>query len=263
MNIALYGPGRAGGALAIAASRAGHTITSIDGRNPDAVAALTQLVDVQSEEPDLLVIAVVDDAIASAADTIDLDSIPPWVVHMSGAVHVSALSVLRDAGASVGSFHPLQTLPSALAGANRLPGSYVAITADDDLAVGLETLATSIGCVPFRIADPDKALYHAGAAAAANFTMVSLGISQGLFNAAGIDPAAARPLVEAIVANAFEIGPETALTGPIARGDVETVAAQLDAVRSDASDLAAPFELMAKATAIFAGRTQEFSEVLP
>ncbi len=265
MNIALYGPGRAGGALAVAASRAGHTITSIDGRNREAVAELSGIVDVTDSEveADLLVIAVSDDAIASIAEVLDLDSLPPWVIHMSGAVPVDALRAFADAGSAVGSFHPLQTLPSPVAGANRLPGSHIAITAQGDLAEGLSHLATSIGCRPFVIADENKALYHAGAAAAANFTMASLGIAQGLFEAAGVDPSVARPLVEAIVANAFDMGARKALTGPIARGDVATVTAQLAAVRSDAPEYADAFVSMAKATADFAGRTVDFSEVLP
>jgi predicted short-subunit dehydrogenase-like oxidoreductase (DUF2520 family) len=262
MNIALYGPGRAGGALVIAAARAGHAITSIDGRDRDAVAALTQLVDIADVEPELLVVAVADDAIASIGSAIDLTTLPPAVVHMSGAVAVRALEQFESAGAVVGSFHPLQTLPSALAGANRLPGAYVAITAPEDLARTLDSFAVSLGCIPFRIADDKKGLYHAGAAAAANFTMTSLGIAHGLFEAAGVDPMSSRPLVEAIVANAFELGPRSALTGPIARGDVETVRTQVDAVRTDASDLADAFVAMARATALYAGRSSEFEEVL-
>jgi predicted short-subunit dehydrogenase-like oxidoreductase (DUF2520 family) len=262
MNIALYGPGRAGGALIIAASRAGHTITSIDGRDRDAVVALTQLVELGDAEPDLLVLAVSDDAIASISDRIDLFALPASVVHMSGAVPVSALGPFENAGSAVGSFHPLQTLPSPLAGANRLKGAYVAITASDDLASALKDFASSLGCIPFRISDEHKPLYHAGAAAAANFTMTSLGIAHGLFEAAGVDPASARPLVDAIVANAFEMDPRSALTGPIARGDVATVAAQIRAVRSDAPELVDAFLAMAKATAAYSGRSDEFAEVL-
>jgi predicted short-subunit dehydrogenase-like oxidoreductase (DUF2520 family) len=261
MNIALYGPGRAGGALVIAASRAGHTITSIDGRNADGVEALVQLVDVKGGEPEILILAVADDAIASMSDIVDLATLPFGVVHMSGAVPTSALEPFERAGATVGSFHPLQTLPSALVGANRLPGAHVAITAPDDLAVMLESLATSIRCVPFRISDDKKALYHAGAAAAANFTMTSLGIAHRLFEAAGVDPVASRPLVEAIVANAFDIGPTSALTGPIARGDVATVRAQVEAVRTDTPDVLEAFLAMSRATASFAGRSDDFVEV--
>jgi predicted short-subunit dehydrogenase-like oxidoreductase (DUF2520 family) len=262
MNIALYGPGRAGGSLVIAASRVGHTITSIDGRDDQAVSELTRLVELGDAEPDLLVLAVSDDAIPTISAHIDFDALPPSVVHMSGAVPVSALAPFQDAGSAIGSFHPLQTMPSPLAGADRLRGASVAVTATEDLARSLEDLARSLGCVPFRISDQYKPLYHAGAAAAANFTMTALGIAHDLFEAAGVDPASSRPLVEAIVANAFEIGPRSALTGPIARGDVATVAAQVDAVKSDAPEAVDAFVAMAKATAVYSGRSEEFAEVL-
>ena len=63
---------------------------------------------------------------------------------------------------------------------------------------------------------------------------------------------AARPLVDAIVANAFDSGPEASLTGPIARGDTATVAAQIGAVQQTAPDLAAAFERMVEATTVVA-----------
>lgn len=262
MNIAFYGPGRAGGALALAAHRAGHSIASIDGRNRAAVAALAGSVDIAGGNADLLVVAVADDAIRTVAVERAAGPIPPAVVHMSGAVPVDALAPCAEAGAAIGSFHPLQTFPSARAGADRFPGSHVAITASDELSSDLESFALSLGATPFRLPDESKVLYHAAAAAAANFTMTSLGIADELFRSAGVDPAVARPLVEAIVGNAFEIGPREALTGPIARGDVETVRAQIDAVRKDAPDVADAFVAMAKATAVFAGRTDELSEVV-
>ena len=59
---------------------------------------------------------------------------------------------------------------------------------------------------------------------------------------------AVRPLVDQIVANAFELGPGASLTGPIARGDADTIDAQIDAVRVAAPELAAAFEAMVTAT---------------
>ncbi|NIR35990.1 MAG: DUF2520 domain-containing protein, partial [Actinobacteria bacterium] len=108
---------------------------------------------------------------------------------------------------------------------------------EDYLADRLFELATSIGMHGFELDDSDKALYHAAAAAAANFPLAALAMSRNLFEAAGVPFDAAGPLVEAIVANAFEMGPADALTGPIARGDVGTVAAQLAAIRDAAPDL--------------------------
>ncbi len=260
MLIELHGAGRAGGALAIAATRAGHAITSIESRDPASVEVLQGLVGVTGGPPDLRVIAVSDGVIGEVAGSlVDRPAVP--TVHMSGAVPVDALGVLATAGAPVGSFHPLQTLPDPVTGADRLPGAWIAVTADEPLRATLHDLARSLGCVPFDLDDAVKPTYHAAAAAAANFTVAALGVAARLFAEAGVPFAAARPLVDAVVANAFALGPASALTGPIARGDTATVRAQLDAV-ARIEDVAETFVDMARATARFASATDEVRKVI-
>ncbi len=262
VNIALHGTGRAAGALGLAFSNAGHTIVSIDGRTQSNVDALAALIEVGTGTPDLRVIAVSDDAIGAVAHQLAHDTEPVASVHVSGAVTVDALDPIAATGAQTGSFHPLQTLPNARAGAEQLPGSWVGLTAGEPLHGMLVSLATSIGCRVFDLDDAAKPLYHAAAAASANFTLSVLALAEDLFEAAGVPFATARPLVEAIVANAFELGPRQALTGPIARGDVATVAKQLEAVRDAAGDRIADFAELATLTARTAGTDGQFSELL-
>ena len=110
--------------------------------------------------------------------------------------------------------------------------------------------------------DEDKPLYHAAAAAAANFPLAALGIAARLFEAAGVPFSAAEPLVRAVVDNAFSLGPDAALTGPIARGDLGTVAVQVAAVERSAAELAPAFRDMSRATAVVAGRADDLDGVL-
>jgi len=126
----------------------------------------------------------------------------------------------------------------------------------------LDLLARSIGCTPFPIQDSKKPIYHAAAAAAANFVVASLSIADSLMRAADVDPEVLAPLVEAIVGNVAQLGPGAALTGPIARGDTGTVRAQVDAIRSSAPQVLDPFLLMARATAIEAGTIDTMESVL-
>ena len=126
----------------------------------------------------------------------------------------------------------------------------------------LHTLARSLGCTPFDIADSDKALYHAGAAAAANFTIASLALARRFLEQAGVPFGAAQPLVDAAIANAFAIGPEAALTGPIVRGDIETVGAQIDAVAATGETNLEIFKAMLRATATLTGASEEMREVI-
>jgi predicted short-subunit dehydrogenase-like oxidoreductase (DUF2520 family) len=262
MNISVYGPGRAGSALALAVRQAGHEITSIGGRDRDAVERLSDEVDPTGGVSDLLIVALADDALVDAWEIVGNDEATRAVVHVSGAVPVGVLDPFADAGALTGSFHPLQTFPDGHTGAARLRGAHVAITAPDELKTILFGLAASLGCFPFEIDDATKPLYHAAAAASANFTLAALGVASDLFEAAGIDFAAARPLVEAITDNAFELGPDSALTGPIARGDVATVESQLAAIAATAPGLLDAFVALARVTAIRAGTESEFAEVL-
>ena len=259
MNIEIHGTGRAAGALAISAARAGHRVVGIHGRG-GAVNPYGSLVTVVDGDPDLRIIAVSDRAIRSVADSLTAAT-PVPTVHVSGAEPVSVLDSIADR-APVGSFHPLQTLPTPEAGANRLPGAWVGITAEPPLDALLFAFAESMGCTPFHLSDDRKATYHAAAAAVANFPLASFAIAADLYEQAGVPYEAARTLLDAIVANAFDLGPREALTGPIARGDVETVSKPVGAVRSEAPDLAEAFLRVARATADIAGVSDEFEQVL-
>ncbi|MEN8238316.1 MAG: Rossmann-like and DUF2520 domain-containing protein [Actinomycetota bacterium] len=262
MNIALYGTGRAAGALGIALSRSGHQIVSVVGRSPEAERATSALFDVTPGPVGLRVIAVKDDAIEAVAHQIaDLDE-PAPAVHVSGAVSVAALDPIAATGSQVGSFHPLQTMPDPVNGARRLPGAWIGITAPPPLYGELTALAESIGCRPFPVADESKHLYHAAAAASANFVIAALAIAEGLFERSGVPFEAAIPLVDAVVENSFALGPRSALTGPIARSDVGTVSKQLEAVRLGSPELYDQFVSLARITAETAGTADRFEDLL-
>jgi predicted short-subunit dehydrogenase-like oxidoreductase (DUF2520 family) len=269
MDLLLVGPGRAGTSLAIAATNAGHRIVGVLARDDDAAADAAARFgcpviawDTDLPAANLLLIAVRDDAIGAvaarlAAHVAAIDG----AVHLSGLTSVNALAPLR--GLPVGSFHPLQTLPTPEAGAARLAGAWIAVTTDDNLlADRLFTFAASLGAHPFEVADDAKALYHAGAAAAANFPLAALSMARRLFDAAGVPFEAAAPLVRAVIDNALEMGPEAALTGPVARGDVGTVAAQVAAVRAMVPELGDDFAAMVMAVARVAGTEAEMGPVV-
>ena len=270
LRIIVVGPGRAGMSLAMAAAAAGHEIVAVVGKTGEHAAEAAGRVGTTSlgigeglPEADLLVVATRDDAIAPVAARIA--ATPPRAaaaVHLSGLTSVEALEPLSHAGLLVGSFHPLQTLPTPELGSVRLAGAAIAVTADEPLRSLLRGLAESIGAHPFDLDDAAKGLYHAAAAAAANFPIVAMAMAADLFEAAGVPFEAARPLVEAIVANTFELGPRAALTGPVARGDVATVDAQLAAVNRAAPEWRAGFVALAAELARLTGRREQFDDVL-
>jgi predicted short-subunit dehydrogenase-like oxidoreductase (DUF2520 family) len=155
-------------------------------------------------------------------------------VHVSGAQGLGALDALRDTHA-VGSFHPLQSFPQP-----REPEAFRGITVAVDASTPplmrhLRTLARSIGARPKHVGDRDRVLYHAAAVFASNFLDVVVWEAVRTLMAAGWteaeSTAALMPLVEGAVANIRKLGPVRALTGPIRRGDAETVTRHLQALR--------------------------------
>jgi predicted short-subunit dehydrogenase-like oxidoreductase (DUF2520 family) len=187
-------------------------------------------------EAELVVLCIPDGAIADAAAEIQPG---PWVAHVSGATSLQALAphVRRF------SVHPLQTFTRAR-GPEQLDGAYGAVTAETDGARERGFwLARTLGLEPFLLGDDARPLYHAGAAIASNYLVTLHRVAAELFCAAGAPPEALVPLMRRTIDNGFE------LTGPIERGDWETVDAHRRAIRSAAPELEPLYDVLAEATA--------------
>jgi predicted short-subunit dehydrogenase-like oxidoreductase (DUF2520 family) len=185
------------------------------------------------EGGELRLLCVPDRAIVEVANSIEPG---PWVAHVSGSTPLGALDPHRRRF----SVHPLQTLVRSR-GAEQLDGAWGAVSAETGEArdAGLE-LARTLGLEPFVLADDSRALYHAGASIASNFLVTLHRVASRLFEEAGAPPAALVPLMTRTIENGFE------LTGPIARGDLETVARHREALRG--SEFAELYDVLAEAT---------------
>lgn len=258
MRLIIVGPGRAGGSIALASQAAGHEIVGILSRRETKYMWPSLEWDVDLPETDVVLIAVRDEAIVEVAERLapHVDN-AGVVAHLSGFTPVLALHEIQERGVAVGGFHPLQSLPDPETGSRALRGAFVGI-GGDQLGVDILThLASSLGMEPFRLDDSSRPAYHAAAAAAANFVVAALAVSADLYESAGVDPRVSRPLVERAVANVFEKGPTASLTGPIARGDIETVIGHLEAAHEVSEHVGRQFRLMAEATTIRAGREED------
>jgi predicted short-subunit dehydrogenase-like oxidoreductase (DUF2520 family) len=145
----------------------------------------------------------------------------PWVAHVSGGTPLAAL----DPHERRFSVHPLQTFTLAR-GPEQLDGAWGAITAADEAArARAGWLAQTLGLRPFALADDARAAYHAGASIASNFLVTLYRAAATLVAEAGAPPEALVPLMTRTIENGFE------LTGPISRGDWETVERHRTALR--------------------------------
>lgn len=248
-TIAIIGPGRAGSALARAASTAGYTLAAIGGRNPDNVRNLANELGARAcqtpaatiDLADLTILAVPDDVILPlATDMVDslCSSAGKAAVHLSGAQDRTALQPLAKlASLRTGVFHPLQTFRRGPQAVQNVAGTYFGIDADDPLQAQLKQLALDLQGHPFDLAGIDRALYHAAAVFAANYPMTLLAEAIALATDAGLDEATARPgmttLLAGAVNNLRELAPADAVTGPAARGDEGTIARHLAALKDD------------------------------
>jgi predicted short-subunit dehydrogenase-like oxidoreductase (DUF2520 family) len=207
------------------------------GRVGSAVAARLEERGVElRDDGELVLLCVPDKAIRDVARGLTPG---PWVAHTSGATPLSALERHERRF----SLHPLQTFTRSR-GPEQLDGAYAAVTAETDEARGRGfELAQLLGLEPFELADDARPLYHAGAAIAANYLVTLHRVAAELLEAAGAPPEALVPLMRRTIENDFE------LTGPIERGDHETVEAHLRAIRAERPELEPLYSVLAEATA--------------
>lgn len=207
------------------------------GRVGSAIAARLRErgLDLATDAPELVLLCVPDRAIAEVAAAL---APGPWVAHVSGATPLAAL----DPHERRFGLHPLQTFTRDR-GAEQLDGAFGAVTAESDeaLAVGV-WLARTLGLEPFALRDDKRAVYHAGAAVASNYLVTLRRAAGALLEAAGAPPAALDPLMRRTIENGFE------LTGPIARGDWETVDAHVAAIRAERPELEPMYVTLAETT---------------
>ncbi len=244
-DIAIIGAGRVGTALGRLAAAAKRTVRAVADIRPQAAqkaaGAIGKTAIMSDAEAagaaDIVLLTVPDDAIAALCS--ELAEAKAFrggavVAHCSGALTSDILAPARQCGCKVASMHPMQTFPTAEAAVEKLPGAYFFIEGDDKAAAAMENLARDIGGRPTRIARESKVLYHAAAVMACNYLTALLDAALTTAEKAGIPRAGAieafEPLIRATVDNVLAAGPEKALTGPIARGDIETVRRHLQAI---------------------------------
>lgn len=211
----IIGAGRAGGALAVALAEAGWRIDGPLGRDHDPSTA--------TSGTRLLLLAVPDGAIRELAWALAPGE--AVVAHVAGALGLDVLGP----HSRVGSVHPLVALPSAELGARRLRGAWFATAGDPSV----REVVTALDGRSVEVADADRTTYHATAAVAANHLVGLLGQVDRLARSIGVPLEAYLDLARGALDDVAELGPVDALTGPVARGDRETVARHLAALPDD------------------------------
>ncbi|MFZ9669240.1 MAG: Rossmann-like and DUF2520 domain-containing protein [Solirubrobacterales bacterium] len=236
-GVIVIGTGRLGGSIARGLEADGAGI-SVAGRDFDPAATQGRVV----------LLCVPDDEIASVVARIaGSGSVPALIGHTSGATGLDALGPVETSGGAF-SLHPLQTVPDPT---TDLAGAPAAIAGTDPSALAsARELADRLGMTPFEVDEDSRALYHAAASIASNFLVTLEQGAAELMARSGVEEPreVLAPLVRRTLENWVERGPE-ALTGPVARGDTETVERHREAIAERAPDLLELYEVMVRYTA--------------
>ncbi|MBN1349481.1 DUF2520 domain-containing protein [candidate division KSB1 bacterium] len=208
------------------------------------------------DEPLLILIATPDDAINDVAKNLaartDFEFSRCLVAHTSGALSSDILQPLAEKGAKIASLHPVQSFSKFEQQPTSLKNLYFGIEAAPDVAIEIDSIIKDLGGRAVHIAPEMKAFYHLACAITSNFSVTLLYIALNILQFTGIDKAIAakilEPLVSTTLQNIAESSPEAALTGPIVRGDIETITKHLNALKSEFPEFAACYVQLAKIT---------------
>lgn len=259
-DVVVIGPGRVGTALAVALARAGFRIVAAAGgssasrqRFADHVAGARLDADPAAvvARGGTVLVATPDDAIEGVVT--ELAAADRWVegqhvLHVAGSRGVAVLRRAALAGARVAACHPAQTVPAGSVDPDTFVGTAWAVTCGSDDRDWAVDLVEAVGGDAHLVPEDRRVLYHAGLTVGANTVGAAVAVARQLLLAATVDDPAAflGPLVSASVANVLADG-AGALTGPVVRGDVGTVAAHLEQLATDVPPLAEAYRQLSLA----------------
>lgn len=262
LRVGVIGAGRVGAVLGAALRRAGHDVAAVyavsrDSRDraaellpdvpvvdlPDAVAG-----------KDLVLLAVPDDALpdlVAGFATAGRWEAGQLVAHTSGRHGIAVLEPVLDAHALPLALHPAMTFTGTVMDLDRLLDCAFGVTAPLPLRELAMALVLDMGGTPVWVEEDQRVTYHAALAHGSNHLVTLVAESMQVLRAAGIDDPAAvlGPLVRASLDNALRLG-DAALTGPVARGDVGTVAGHLSALEAVSPEIRRTYVALARATAV-------------
>ena len=260
LRIGVVGAGRVGAVLAAALRSAGHEVVAAAGESDASRGRIRALLPgVTVAKPtdvarscDLLLLTVPDDMLSNVVTMLSASGAvraAQVVVHTSGRHGLAVLEPARQVGARTIAMHPAMTFTGTAVDLPRLRGCVFGVTAEGTDRALAESLVADLGGRRMWVPEERRTLYHAGLAHGANHLVTLVAEAMEILSAAGAeDPAATlRPLLTAALDNALEVG-DAALTGPIVRGDVETVRAHVADLLANAPQTLPSYVAMAHAT---------------
>lgn len=257
-RVAIIGAGRVGSAFALALASCGYEITALVARRSTSARRAQRLLAERGYAPPLalraqdmasipcshlFIIATPDDSIFATAQLLNSalshDLAGCIALHASGALSSETLAPLRASGCSIGSIHPLAAINDAISGADKLKEAFFCLEGEPKAVRTARRIVRDLGAQSFSVASERKALYHAAAVMSAGHVVALFDIALDLLRRCDLQPRMAQKALSSLLLSTAEnlcrTSPSRALTGPIARGDLETVRRHIAALNAHAS----------------------------
>ncbi|QQE78630.1 Rossmann-like and DUF2520 domain-containing protein [Alicyclobacillus sp. SO9] len=260
MKIMVVGPGRVGTALAVAMQQAGHDIVGALSRRTTGLQAdlfkqltsapvyqfpstdvkpttdLQLIAPPRMGVPDVFLLTVPDKAVTQTAQTLAgagyFDNVEVIIAHCAGSMSAKALSPANQPGVRRLCWHPLQSIADPRMSPACFEGVTFTLDGDKEAVAAAKKWVTGLKGLPVEIAGEDRTRYHAAAVLAAN-AMTALAATAASVSGLEHGMTALLPLMRGAVGNIERFGLPDALTGPVERGDVETVEAHLKSLQDN------------------------------
>lgn len=248
-RVFIIGPGHVGRGLSRAFRTSGVRLIGLHGKRASGFASSTGLLPSDISSANVIIVAVRDSQLDAAIDElIDAEAkrqLAPGTVilHTSAIAEPAGLETLRGKGFAAGTFHPLVPFADPDASANLLRNGWIGVDGDNAAVNASRRLAGHIGARTLDIPAGNKPAYHAAAVMASNFPVVLASVAARLLKDIGIPEGSSLQAVTSLMGGALsnmqQAVPDDALTGPVVRGDTETIGKHLRALTShgDASEV--------------------------
>ena len=272
LKIGIVGAGRVGSNLAYWLSRNGYHIQAVYSRKFDSAKMLANAIPTGAVNDlqkifiscDTIFLAVPDGALVPIAEEIKefSKSRAKILLHCSGMMPSSVLG-LAGMEYRKASMHPIASIPPLSTTQNPFKNVIFGIEGDDEAVAIAGQMIEDLGGIAHRINPAQKALYHSAALFAANFVFVLAHISQQLYEQCGFSQKLAKQNVENLIRSALtgyaRHGMPQSMTGPVSRGDLQTVMAHLDALKD--SDYREFYIIASRVAAEIVGKEEMFEEI--
>ncbi len=268
-KVAILGAGKVGCAVGVTLGKAGLPVVAVTTRSARTATQAAHLTGGApcTDNPcaaalaDIVLVTTNDDAIAQVVSQVAEAGAfrsGQLVVHMSGALRLDVLEPAARAGALIGAAHPLRSFATYYQAVRDIPGSVFGVTAGPDAAEQLDALVRALDGRSHNVPDDRKILYHAAAVMASNYLVAVEDMATQLLADAGFDESTAietlGTLARGTLDNVVQLGTTNALTGPIVRGDVETVRGHIAALEGLPADRLELYKTLGRHTLAIASR---------